>query len=124
MVELASARAKSGQAGSMHGGRSMSSMERRIFRRFRVEPILCQVIPPERTVCVLRDVSLNGALFLSPNPPPVGSILDVRFREPPLEDYNLQGTVVRHEQSRFKGFGVVFDGPHPKLLRAVYHTEY
>jgi hypothetical protein len=95
-------------------------MERRAFRRYRVEPLLARTIPQIEGVCVLRDVSLSGALFLSPAPPPVGSRLGIEFSEEPLDGYSLFGKVVRHESSRVRGFGVAFETPHPKLLRAVY----
>jgi hypothetical protein len=98
------------------------SSERREFKRFDVDPLLCETHPASSSLCVLRNVSLNGAFFLNQNPPPVGSPVNITFAESPLEGYKLTGHVSRLETGLRKGFGVIFKGPHPRLLKAVYDS--
>ena len=101
----------------------MAHKERRSNRRFNVAPILCRLRPPN-AIGVLRNVSVEGAFLLNGEPPEVGSTCEIEFAEPPLSGYRLEGTVVRHGRIRFSsGFAVRFFEPHPKLLRAVYHTQ-
>jgi len=98
--------------------------ERRGFKRFNVEPVLCQTTPGTRGICLLKNVSVNGAFFMNKAPPPVGTLLNVEFSELPLEGYQVEGRVVRHGDGEFRGFAVSFLAPRPKLLRAVYHNEF
>ena len=98
--------------------------DRRAFRRFSVDPLFCATFPELEGVCVLKNVSLNGAFFLNRTPPAVGSRLRLEFVETPLNGYRLVGEVVRHGQGSSKGFAVNFTNPHPRLLRAVYHNDY
>lgn len=102
----------------------MDAIERRVFQRYNVDPLLCITIPETRGVCVLRNISLTGAYFLNHTPPAIGSRIRVEFAEMPLEGYRLVGEVVRHGLGTFKGFAVNFASPRPRLLRAVYHAEY
>ena len=102
----------------------MKDADRRIHKRFSVQPLLCRTDPRLPGVCVLRNVSMGGAFFLHSSPPPVGASLRIGFNEPPLEDYDLSGRVVRHTVGDTKGFAVGFANPHPRLLRAVYCNEY
>jgi hypothetical protein len=99
-------------------------LERRKFTRFDVDPIICRTEPESKGLCILRNVSVSGAYFLSTKPPPVGTFMKVQFSEMPLDGYQVNGKVVRHGNSLKKGFALTFRGPHPKLLRAVYHTDY
>ena len=101
----------------------MRQAERRIFKRFKVRPVLCSTNPELRGGCVLKNVSLNGAFFLYPTPPPIGAQVHFDFAEPPLEGYLLHGKVVRHNFGRRRGFAVDFQSPRPKLLRAVYCND-
>lgn len=102
----------------------MEADERRTNSRYEVEPLLCRTFPETFGVCVLRNVSLNGAFLLNHAPPPVGSRVRLEFTEQPLEGYRLIGEVVRHHAGRVHGFAVHFDIARPRLLRAVYHSEY
>ncbi len=102
----------------------MKDADRRICRRFPVQPLLCHTEPRMRGVCVLKNISMCGAFFLHETPPPIGVILNLEFNEPPLEGYDLRGKVVRHTLGRLKGFAVDFRSPRPRLLRAVYCNEY
>jgi hypothetical protein len=101
----------------------MKTAERRAYRRFNVDPLLCRTNPHMDGVCVLRNVSLKGAFFMTPEPPKIGSKLELEFREEPLEGYCLEGLVVRAEEGRVRGFGIEFEGPHPRILRAVYCSD-
>ncbi len=97
--------------------------ERRSFQRYNVDPLACNTFPGTRGVCVLRNISLTGAYFVTSIPPPIGSRVRVEFSEMPLEGYRLVGEVVRHGPGTLKGFAVDFICPRPRLLRAVYHVE-
>jgi len=99
-------------------------IERRQFTRFEVDPIICRTEPESKGMCILRNVSVSGAYFLSSKPPPVGTFMKIQFAETPLEGYRVNGKVVRHGNSFKKGFALCFRVPRPKLLRAVYHTDY
>ncbi len=101
-----------------------NDLERRKFTRFDVDPIICRTEPASRGLCILRNVSVSGAYFLSMKPPPVGTFMKVQFAEVPLEGYLVNGKVIRHGNSKKKGFAINFHIPRPKLLRAVYHTDY
>jgi hypothetical protein len=98
----------------------MKTEERRNGKRFRVVPLLCHTQPKTSGLCVLRDVSISGAFFQTPDPPMIGTHLMVEFTEDPLDGYELAGKVIRHASGQIRGFGVTFHHPHPKLLRAVY----
>jgi hypothetical protein len=102
----------------------MENLERRTNTRFDVEPLLCRTVPETLGICVLRNVSLNGAFLLNHTPPPIGSHVRLEFSETPLRGYRVIGEVVRHHMGTFKGFALRFNLPRPRLLRAVYHTEY
>jgi hypothetical protein len=93
----------------------------RAFERFTTDPLLCKVGLKEAGVCVLRNLSIRGAYFLHPTPPPVGADVEVEFSEMPLEGYRLKGRVVRHGLGRYRGFAICLSEPHPRLLRAVYY---
>jgi len=101
----------------------MKRVERRASTRFNVDPVLCRMVPTGPGLCVLRNVSLNGAFFLNHTPPDVGSKVKLEFTEWPLSGYKLVGEVVRHGLGTFRGFAVFFPIPRPRLLRAVYHGE-
>ena len=93
----------------------------RVFKRFTTDPLLCRVGLKNSGVCVLRNLSIRGAYFLHPTPPPVGANVEVEFSETPLEGYRLKGRVVRHGLGRYQGFAICLPEPHPRLLRAVYY---
>ena len=98
------------------------SAERRVFKRFDVDPLLCETHPSSTSLCVLRNVSLKGAFFLNQNPPDLDSPVNITFAESPLEGYRLAGRVSRLGTGLRKGFGVEFNDPHPRLLKAVYDS--
>jgi hypothetical protein len=93
----------------------------RAFERFTTDPLLCRVATKNAGVCVLRNLSIRGAYFLHPTPPPVGANVEVEFSEMPLEGYRLKGRVIRHGLGRYRGFAICLSEPHPRLLRAVYY---
>ena len=97
--------------------------ERRGYKRFTVDPILCHAVPKVQGICLLKNVSMGGAFFLNKSPPPIGSKVRIEFVELPLEGYEVNGNVVRHGLGRYRGFALEFPTPRPKVLRAVYHTE-
>ena len=82
--------------------------ERRGSTRFDVDPIVCHGLPEPRGLCVLKNVSVHGALFLNQVPPPVGRLVELEFSEPPLEGYRIIGKVIRHTNDRSRGFVVQF----------------
>ena len=91
----------------------MDAVERRLFQRYNVDPLLCSTIPETRGVCVLRNISLTGAYFLNHTPPPIGSRVRVEFAEMPLEGYRLIGQVVRLD--------VTFRAARFYALRGAFH---
>lgn len=99
--------------------------ERRINKRQAVHSLVCRCgsIPGNSGLCVVQDVSLEGAFVLNQTPPPIGANVDLQFSRAPLEGYYLQGTVVRTQQDRPRGFAVHFDTPRPRMLRVVYHSN-
>jgi hypothetical protein len=101
----------------------LEEKERRIEKRFVVDPVVCHTMPKVRGICVLRNVSLQGAFFLHQSPPKVGSSLKVEFSDPPLQGYSLGGKVIRHNTGNYRGFALKFLQPHPKVLRAAYYND-
>ncbi len=99
-----------------------TNIERRVDRRFKVDPVICNTVPRMRGLCVLRNVSLQGAFFMNQAPPPLGSTLKLEFSESPLHGYSVGGKVVRHFTSGHKGFAIEFLSPHPRMLRAAYYV--
>ena len=97
--------------------------DRRGSKRFPVDPVVCNTLPKIRGICVLRNVSLNGAFFMHQTPPPIGSTLKVEFMDSPLEGYALGGKVVRHNNGAHRGFALRFLNPHPRMLRAAYYPD-
>ena len=96
--------------------------ERRKDIRLDTEPLNCQPDIEIKDICLLKNISLQGAFLLCRTPPPVGIWLNLKFTEVPLKDYEVEGIVVRHGLGRFKGFAMYFVNPRPKLLRAVYYN--
>ena len=100
--------------------------ERRQTKRHNVEALVCRFrsIDEEESVCVLRNVSMEGLFVLSRNIPPIGTAVHLEFSRYPLEGYSLTGRVVRYGFGLRGGFAVRFPGPHPRLLKAAFHREH
>ena len=99
--------------------------DRRRARRFEVNPVVCRCGPETDRpgLCVVRNISLQGAYVVSPKSMRPGVPVRLQFSTAPLEGYELTGTVVRQETGRPKGFAVRFNAPRPRLLRVVYHAH-
>jgi hypothetical protein len=92
--------------------------ERRKWKRYQVRYPLCRMRPDFGGFAAVRDISMNGAMVVGPNLPPIGSAVQLWIECAGHKTAQVLGRVVRHNRDKKIGFAVSFPTPSPWLLKA------